>query len=44
MLTGLGAWLYQRRKKDRTGRLTPEQEQLLRDLGALNDPAEGTQL
>lgn len=40
MLTGLGAWLYPQRKKDRAGRLTPEQEQLLRDLGALNDPAE----
>jgi len=39
--TPLGAWLYQQRKKHRTGRLTGEQERLLDDLGALSDPANG---
>ena len=39
--TPLGAWLYQQRKKHRTGRLTSEQERLLHDLGALSDPADG---
>lgn len=40
--TPLGAWLYQQRKKHRAGRLTAQQEQLLNDLGALSDPADGT--
>jgi superfamily II DNA or RNA helicase len=38
--TPLGAWLYQQRKKHRTSRLTGQQEQLLHELGALNDPAD----
>ncbi|HVB43271.1 MAG TPA: Helicase associated domain protein [Streptosporangiaceae bacterium] len=40
--TPLGAWLYQQRKKHRTGRLTSQQEQLLNNIGALSDPADGT--
>jgi hypothetical protein len=40
--TPLGAWLYQQRKKHRTGRLTGQQERLLHELGALGDPTDGT--
>jgi hypothetical protein len=36
--TPLGAWLYQQRKKHRGGKLTPGQEKLLTDIGALDDP------
>jgi hypothetical protein len=40
--TPLGAWLDQQRKEHAAGRLTSDQEQLLRDLGALSSPADRT--
>ena len=36
--TPLRSWLYQQRKKHRAGRLSPKQQQLLHDLGALTSP------